>query len=117
MSTGGPPAGVHTGGNKGDGGLMNKLKGAIKPSSSTAKSDGADLPGAPGGAAHEDDDRGGSGILNALKPGTDNAEGNPTLDAAREATQSLKGDMSNSMPAGASAFKSGLPGGPGTQGA
>ncbi|KAK8094922.1 hypothetical protein PG997_001607 [Apiospora hydei] len=95
MSTGGPPAGIHIGGNKGDRGLVSKLKDAIKPGSSSAKKDSTSLPG---GAAHESQDRGGGGVLNALKPGTDNMEGR------------------SSMPADARGFQPGIPGGPGMQG-
>ncbi|KAK6844776.1 hypothetical protein PG995_014886 [Apiospora arundinis] len=85
MSTGGPPAGIHASSKKDDGGLVNKLKDAIKPGSSSAKKDNTTLPG---NVAHESQDRGGGGgVLNALKPGSDNMEGNSgssTLDAARE---------------------------------
>lgn len=143
MSTGGPPAGLHSGGNarpispaphpqqnlhtpltpshppqKADRGLVDKLKDAIQPGSGSAKRDGTQLPG---DAAHESQDRGGGGVLNALKPGGDNREGSrgggSTLDAAREATQSMKGGAANNMPSGASGFKAGIGGGPGTQGA
>ncbi|KAK7921612.1 hypothetical protein PG985_009634 [Apiospora marii] len=117
MSTGGPPAGIPTSGNKDGRGLVDKLKDTIKPGSSNAKQDSTQLPG---GAAHESQDRGGGGVLNALKPGGDNMEGSggsSTLDAAREATQSMKSGASNNMPSGVPGFQSGMGGGPGTQGA
>ncbi|KAK8076948.1 hypothetical protein PG996_003118 [Apiospora saccharicola] len=108
MSTGGPPAGTHPSGNKDDRGLVNKLKDAVKPGSSSAKKDSTQLPG---GAAHESQDRGGGGVLNALKPGGDNMEGSSgssTLDAAREATQSMKSSGSNNMPSGGLGSKPGI---------
>jgi hypothetical protein len=117
MSTGGPPAGIHASSKKDDGGLVNKLKDAIKPGGSSAKKDNTTLPG---NVAHESQDRGGGGVLNALKPGSDNMEGNSgssTLDAAREATQSMKSDASSNVPSDARGFKPGIPGGPGMQGA
>ncbi|KAK8038695.1 hypothetical protein PG993_007106 [Apiospora rasikravindrae] len=119
MSTGGPPAGIHTSGNKSDRGLVTKLKDAIKPGGSSSTSHQDDSASLPGGAAHESQDRGGGGVLNALKPGSNNMEGSggsSTLDAAREATQSIKSGASNNMPADARGFKPGMPGGPGTQG-
>ncbi|KAK8108155.1 uncharacterized protein PG998_010168 [Apiospora kogelbergensis] len=96
MSTGGPPSGTHTGGKKEEEGLVSKIKDAIKPGSSSATRDNTQLPG---GTAHESQDRGGGGVLNALKPGGDNMEGNSTLSAAREATQSMKSGASSNMPA------------------
>ncbi|KAK7947867.1 uncharacterized protein PG986_008753 [Apiospora aurea] len=108
MSTGGPPAGIHSGGHKGDRGLVTKLKDAIKPSSS---SDKKDSPSLPGGLAHESEDRGGSGVLNLFKPGTDNTEGkSATLDAARDATDSIKSGASSNMPADGRGFKPGMKG-------
>ena len=94
-------------------GLVSKIKDAIKPGSSSATRDNTQLPG---GTAHESQDRGGGGVLNALKPGGDNMEGNSTLSAAREATQSMKSSASSNMPADSRGAKAGMGGGPGTQG-